>query len=103
MKTQTIWGPFYGVESSPDASPQSQIKYLLSVVSIKEHEIQSLKLELKTLALQKDLKDIQINQAIEGLAFAHKKMLEKKGTTMTLTKPSLWARFTYFFRRKGST
>lgn len=97
-------------EGLPDADPESQIKYLLSVVSLKERRIRSLELDLHTLGLKKDLKEIELNQAIDGLVTAQAHMKERTRDTsearlwmrktLKAQEMTRWQRFKARFKRK---
>lgn len=75
-----FWKPAFEIEAKGSASPETQVKYLIAVLKIKEDEIASLRLELETLRLERELQDKQFNRQVDALVKARLFVLERHKT-----------------------
>lgn len=82
------------IKALPTSSPESQIKYLMAVVRIKEQEISSLKLELDALRLNRQADVLALERQLCALESVRQTFLTQKSPPLAKKKRSwkFWRR-----------
>lgn len=93
----SIWKPHVEVVGRPTASPESQVKYLIRVVQIKQDEIETLKKQIETVRLERKLDEMKFDRELEALGQARERLMCTKRPPLETSK---WRLFGWFRKKK---